>query len=182
MFIFPSHAVIGAKKVARYFWVAALFFIGWDLYVWLVHGHIIGGVFLAGICLLLAWAAFAFKGQVVVSAKSYRAEYVFACIPFKFEYAFATYKVLRVEYDCFYSRQAQRHPKVLQFFLLPNASSKTAFGVSLLADIYFDKTQKPEEVVDFIRRFIEVSGLELILGDGPFEHIKALFDAQTEVG
>lgn len=173
MFIFPSQSRVGFKRLAQYFFIAALLLGGWDLYTLIRHGHIIGGVFMAGICLLVALACLSFWGEVRVGAEQYQACYRMLGISFGFGYPFSTYRVLRVEYDCLYARPAQRHPMVLQFYLAPNPQTPKAYWVSLTADIDFAKAHAPDEIAAFIARFIKASGVALIWGDGPFDRIKA---------
>lgn len=175
--IVESQSLKGFKQVAKYFFIAAGLFALWDVYTLIRHGHIIGGVFMAGICLLIAVIAWCAKARAIISDTSYRSEYRIAGIPLSLEYSFKQYPILKIEYDCLDSHSAIKHPVETQFFLLQRQFPTLQHAVSLSSDISFAKNADPHAVAQFIHKLEQASGLELSWGDGPKRDIYPAYQA-----
>ena len=170
--IIESKSKIAAQKVGKYFLVFALLFMLWDIYTLIRHGHIIGGVFMAIICLLIASIGYTFKAKSMVSSTSYRTDFRIAGIPMKLEHSIKGWEVIQIEYDALYVRGGVgKHPCVIQIYLLPRAGARLAHGYSLTSDVYFDKGHDPVEVSNFIRKVKDATGFKVVFGKGPMRDI-----------
>lgn len=165
--IIESESEAAAKKVGKYFLVFALLFVLWDVYTLVRHGHIIGGVFMAIICLLIALVGYTFKATSTVSSTSYRTDLRIAGIPMKLEHSIKGWEIIQIEYDALYVRGGVgKHPCVIQIYLLPRKGARLAHGYSLASDIHFEKGHDPLEVSNFIQKLKDATGFKVVFGDG----------------